>query len=157
MRRFSIGDCGRRIPGWEILHGEGGLSNMNSEELKKRTKLFALRVVKLVDVLPKKLSSDVMARQLLRAATSVAANNRAACRARSKAEFIAKLGIVEEEADECRFWLEMLIETGLMAESKLSSLLLEANELTAIVVTSIKTARHRGTNPLSALRPPQSP
>lgn len=130
---------------------------MNSEELKKRTKLFALRVVKLVDVLPKKLSSDVMARQLLRAATSVAANYRAACRARSKAEFIAKLGIVEEEADECRFWLEMLIETGVMAESKLSSLLLEANELTAIVVTSIKTARHRGTNPPSALRNPPSP
>ncbi len=128
---------------------------MDPTELKARTKDFALRVMKLVDALPKKMSSDVVGRQLLRSATSVAANYRAACRARSKAEFTAKLGIVEEEGDETVFWLELLIESGVVPEPKLRPLLMEANELTAIVVASIKTSRSRRLNPQSQIRNPQ--
>jgi len=78
---------------------------------------------------------------LLRAATSVGANYRAACRARSKAEFIAKLGIVEEESDECSYWLELLVEAGLMKQERVADLVKEADEITAIVVSSIQTAR----------------
>lgn len=114
---------------------------MLQQDLKQRTKEFALRVIKMVDSLPKWRSAEVLGRQLLRSGTSVAANYRAACRSRSSAEFIAKLGIVEEEADESGLWIELIAESGLQKPARLSELLQEANELTAITVASIKTAR----------------
>ena len=114
---------------------------MNREEIKARTKQFALRVIRLVEVLPTSYSAEAIGRQLLRAATSVGANYRAACRAHSKAEFIAKLGIVEEESDECSYWLELLVEAGLMKQERVADLMKEADEITAIVVSSIQTAR----------------
>ena len=112
-------------------------------DLKARTKTFALRIIKVVDALPNSRSANVIGNQLLRSGTSVGANYRAACRARSTAEFVAKLGIVEEEADECGYWLELLIDSGLMTRQQLSDLLKEADELVAITVASIKTARQR--------------
>ncbi len=114
---------------------------MDKEELKRRTKEFALRVVRLVKALPRTQAGQVIGNQLLRSATSVAANYRAACRARSSADFIYKMGIVEEEADESLFWLEMIVETELMPASRVQGLLQEANELTAIFVASRKTAK----------------
>ena len=116
---------------------------MNKEELQARTKRFALDVIRLVEALPKSKSADVLGRQLLRSATSVAANYRAACRGRSKAEFVAKLGIVVEEADESLFWLELIAEAGLVTSDHLQPLIQEADELTAIFVASRKTARKR--------------
>lgn len=112
---------------------------MTEIEMKRRTKAFALRVIKLVDNLPKKLSARRIGDQLLRSGRSVGANYRAACRARSRADFNSKLGIVEEEADESVFWLELLIDAELMPASSLSALLDEANQLTAIIVASRKT------------------
>lgn len=117
--------------------------NAKAEQHKQRTKEFALRVIKMVDSLPKKRSADVLGGQLLRAATSVAANYRAACRGRSPAEFIAKLGIVEEESDESTFWIEMIGDSGLMQTARLAALHRESCEITAITVASIKTARTR--------------
>ena len=111
------------------------------EEFKDRTKKFALRVVRLVESLPSGRSVDAICKQLLRAGTSVGANYRAACRARSQAEFRSKLGIVEEEADESVYWLEILIESGLLREELLKDLLKESNEILAMVVASINTAR----------------
>ena len=113
----------------------------SADEFKKRTKAFAVRVMKLVDSLPQQTSAQVIGKQLFRAASSVAANYRAACRGRSKAEFIAKLGIVEEEADECGFWIEMLIEGGFVPEAMLKPLLNEAGEITAMIVASIRTMK----------------
>lgn len=130
--------------------------NMNDTELKQRTKQFALRVVRLTDALPRRMSADVLGRQLLRSATSVAANYRSACRAKSRADFISKMGTVEEEADESGFWLEMIVDAGLQEEARVAGLLDEANALTAIAVASIRTARVRSGNPQSATRNPQS-
>ena len=113
----------------------------SNEELKNRTKKFALRIIKLVESLPNTLTAQVMGKQLLRCGTSVAANYRSACRARSKADFISKMGIVEEETDESKFWIEMLIETNLAKESLVTDLLDEAEQLTKIFVSSINTAR----------------
>ena len=110
-------------------------------DLKDRTKQFALRVVRLCEALPKGRTVDVMGRQLLRCGTSVGANYRAACRARFPAEFIAKIGIVEEECDECLFWMEMMIEAGIMSKERLDDLMGEADESLAITVSSIKTTR----------------
>lgn len=112
-------------------------------ELINRTKTFSLRVIRLVAALPKDRTGDVIGKQLLRSGTSVGANYRAACRGRSVEEFISKLGIVEEEADECIYWLELIIEANLMPESQIKPLLLETNELLAITVASRKTARNR--------------
>ncbi|MBN1363153.1 MAG: four helix bundle protein [Sedimentisphaerales bacterium] len=114
---------------------------MNSDEFKKRTKAFALRVIRLVGALPKSREAGVIGGQLLRCGTSVGANYRAACRARSAAEFIAKMGVVEEEADESAYWMELLLEAGIMKEIHISGLLTEANEILSMVVASIKTAR----------------
>ena len=111
------------------------------QKLKDRTKQFALRIVKLVDALPKTTSAIAIARQIIRSGTSVGANYRAACRGRSKAEFISKLGIVTEEADETCFWLELIIEGKLLPEEKVQPLLKEADELTAIFVSSVKTSQ----------------
>src|SRR5512137_681264 len=112
---------------------------MNENEMKQRTKTFALRVINLVDKLPNQLPARRIGDQLLRAGTSVAANYRAACRARSRADFRSKLGIVEEEADESAFWMELLIESGLVPQRRLEKLLDEANQLTAIMVASRKS------------------
>ena len=116
---------------------------MNKEVMKKRTKQFALRVIRLVESLPKGRTTEVLGRQLLRSGTSVGANYRSACRARSTADFISKMGIVEEEADESLFWMELLVESEIMKTVKLELLLIEADELLAIAVSSIKTAKSR--------------
>ncbi|PYP91323.1 MAG: four helix bundle protein [Candidatus Angelobacter sp. Gp1-AA117] len=112
-----------------------------SEELRNRTKAFALRVIRLFRALPRSSEAQVLGKQLLRCGTSVAANYRAACRARSKPEFIAKIGIVVEEADECMLWMELLIDAGIVKKEKLESLLNEARQLTAIFTASQQTAR----------------
>jgi four helix bundle protein len=112
---------------------------MTESEMKQRTKTFALRVIKLVSSLPRSLIARRLGDQLLRSGTSVAANYRAACRARSKADFVSKLGIVEEEADESAFWIELLGDACVMPVKRLASLLDEANQLTAIIVASRKT------------------
>ncbi len=116
---------------------------MDKEAMKKRTKQFALRVIRLVESLPKGQNADVLGRQLLRSGTSVGANYRSACRARSTADFISKMGIVEEEADESLFWMELLVESEILQIGKLESLMNEADELLAITVSSIKTAKSR--------------
>ena len=114
---------------------------MERDDLRERTKQFALRIIRLYRALPSSKDAQVVGGQLLRCGTSVGANYRAACRARSRAEFIAKLGIVVEEADESLFWLELLSETGLVRKSRLEPLLAEANELTAIFAAARKTSR----------------
>ena len=113
---------------------------VRTADLKARTKQFALRVMKLVDALPVTIQGRATAKQIIRSATSVAANYRAACRARSRAEFIAKVGVVEEEADETCFWLELIIDSGLLTGAKVRPLLSEAGELVAIVAASRKSA-----------------
>ena len=100
----------------------------NEPDLKRRTKAFALRILKLVDALPKTTAGRALASQIVRSGTSVAANYRAACRARSTADFIAKMGIVEEESDETLFWLELLEESELVSATKLAPIKQEANE-----------------------------
>ena len=110
-------------------------------ELKERTKQFAIRIVRLCRALPRSRESDVIARQVLRSGTSVGANYRAVCRARSKAEFISKMGIVIEEADETHFWLELLIATEILPTTKMAPLLDEADQLTAIFVAARETAK----------------
>jgi four helix bundle protein len=115
----------------------------SAEEFKKRTKQFALRIIRLADSLPNSSAGRHIGGQLLRSGTSVGSNYRAACRARSRAEFCSKLGIVEEEADESIYWMELLIESELVNESRLSNLLEEANEILAMVIASINTARKR--------------
>ena len=115
---------------------------MDEDELKKRTKRFGLRIMKLVAALPNTPQGRTVGGQLVRAGTSVGANYRAACRARSRAEFTARLGVVEEEADESGYWLEMIIEGRLMKANLVTSLLSEANELVAIM-TSSRITIHR--------------
>ena len=111
------------------------------EILKNRTKQFAIRIVKLFRALPKNEEARIIGKQVLRSGTSVAANYRAVCRARSTAEFIAKIGIVVEEADETVFWLELLVETEIVSQIQMESLLTEANELLAIFAASQITAK----------------
>ncbi len=117
------------------------MSEMTPAELKQRTMDYALRCVKLAGALPKGSVGDPIARQLVRSATSVAANYRASCRARSRADFVSKMGIVEEEADESLFWIEFGVKAGLTRSSRVTGLLNEGNEIVAIVATSRKTAR----------------
>jgi four helix bundle protein len=116
---------------------------MTEDELKRRTKEFALRIVKLVQSLPNNLVARHFGGQLLRSGTSVAANYRAACRSRSTADFIAKMGIVEEEGDESGFWIEMLVDTHNVKLERVTDLLDETNQLVAIFVSSINTARRK--------------
>src|SRR5207302_1611208 len=124
----------------------------NEPDLKRRTNAFALRILKLVDAMPKTTAGRALASQIVRSGTSVAANYRAACRARSTADFIAKMGIVEEESDETLFWLELLEESEVVSATAIKQ---EANQLIAITIASIKTARrNRSSN--SALRTPNS-
>ena len=131
---------------------------MGNENLKLRTRKFALNVVQLVESLPNGRTSEVLGRQLLRSGTSVGANYRAACRAKSPADFIAKMGIVEEEADESIFWMEMLVDAKKLPAEKAAPLLKEANELLSITIASIRTARghSRSASSNSALRTPHS-
>ncbi|MBA3274133.1 MAG: four helix bundle protein [Chthoniobacterales bacterium] len=113
---------------------------MDEHEMKERTKRFALRILKLADALPKSRSGNAIANQVVRSGTSVAANYRALCRAKSRADFVNKASIVEEEADESCFWLELMIESDLLPAPRIQPLLTEANELTAMLVATRKTA-----------------
>ena len=118
-------------------------ARMDASELQERTKAFALRVVKLAASLPQGRIGDVFARQLVRSGTSAAANYRAACLARSRAEFVSKMGIVQEEADETLFWIEMVADAGLVKKTRVEKLALEAREILAIIIASRKTAKSR--------------
>ena len=128
---------------------------MTQEEMKMRTKQYALRVIRLVQSLPKNLVAEVLGKQLLRSGTSVGANYRAACRAKSTADFINKLSIVEEEADESIFWMELLIEGKIIKENLLENLMDEGNQILSIVVSSIKTSKEKR-NPQSQIPNPKS-
>lgn len=117
---------------------------MTPDEFKQRTKQFALRAIKLVEALPKSRAGDAIGSQLVRSGTSVGSNHRASCRARSRAEFIAKIGVVEEEADESAFWMERIVDSGLLPEAKVAALKKEAGELTAVMAASrISASRNR--------------
>lgn len=129
---------------------------MNNQDLKSRTKTFSLRVIRIIDQLPRTPAAAVLGRQLLRSATSVAANYRSACRAKSRADFVSKMGTVEEEADESALWLELIAESRLIEATRIEGLHNEASELTAIAVASIRTARAGAANPQSATRNPHS-
>lgn len=124
---------------WDTINAKA--NNMGNENLKLRTKQFALRVITLVESLPHDLTSGILGRQLLRSGTSVGANYRAACRSKSTADFISKMGTVEEEADESGYWMELLVDSGKIKSAQISKLAQEADELTAIAVSSINTAR----------------
>jgi len=114
---------------------------MTADEMKARTKAFDLRVIHLVESLPNTRTGNTIGNQLLRCGTSVGANYRASCRARSNADFIAKMGIVEEETDESIYWIEMLVDAELVKAKRVESLLDEANQILSMVVSSINTAR----------------
>ena len=117
---------------------------MAHQDLKDRTKLFAIKVVRLIRILPKNMEGLVIGKQLLRSGTSVAANYRAVCRARSRADFISKMGIVIEEADESCFWLELIVEIPLLNKEQVKDLLQEANEIVSIMVASNNSAVKNG-------------
>ncbi len=113
------------------------------EQIKKRTKLIGIEIIKLIDELPNKPSAWIIAKQIVRSSTSVGANYRAACRAKSDPDFNNKLKIVEEEADETQYWLDVLEESGLIDSARIVNVKKEVNEITAIVVASIKTMRQK--------------
>ena len=117
------------------------IGGMNQRDLQERTKRFALQIIKFWEALPKDDTCKTLGRQLLRSGTSVAANYRAVCRAKSKMDFISKFGTVLEEADESAFWLELLIDAKKVTKQTAEPLLREARELTAIAISSINTAR----------------
>jgi four helix bundle protein len=123
---------------------------MTRDEMKARTKDYAKRVVKLCEALPNKWVARTLGTQLLRSGTSVGANYRAVCRAKSTADFLNKLRIVEEECDESLFWMELLVENNLVKSARLNSLMQEGNELLSIVVASAKTARTSNEPPAPA-------
>jgi len=114
---------------------------MDKKEFQNRTKRFALDLIRLINKIPNTLEGRIIGGQLVRAATSVGANYRSACRARSRVEFSARLGIVEEEADECAYWLELIIECGLIEDQWVNPLLTEANEIVAMIVASRKSLK----------------
>ena len=125
---------------------------MTEQEFKDRTKQIALRVIRLVESLPNTHSAQIIGKQLLRSATSAGANYRAACRGKSTADILHKLAIVEEEADESLYWLELLIESEIVPEKKLSVLMSDINEIVAMTVSSIKTLRSKNMdNPKSKI------
>ena len=119
---------------------------MNKAELLTRTKSFALRALKLVDHLPRTTSGRAIGNQIIRSATSIGANYRAACRSRSRAEFAAKLGVVAEEADETVYWLQLIADGKLLPEQKVAALLKEADELTAIFTAGRRTSSRNQTS-----------
>jgi len=114
---------------------------MDEKKFKDKTKKLGLRVIRLVDALPKSKVANTISNQLLRSATSIGANYRAACRGKSTADVLAKLAIVEEEADETLYWMELLIEADIISQEELKSLMAETNEILAMTVASIKTLR----------------
>jgi four helix bundle protein len=116
---------------------------MNAEDFKKRTRRFAIRIIQFVEFMPRSEVGDVLYRQLIRAGTSVGANYRSACRARSRAEFIARMVVVEEECDESIYWMELLIGAGRVKPGMIAGLLKESNEILSLVVASLKTPRSR--------------
>jgi four helix bundle protein len=117
-------------------------SSVNAESLKERTKQFAIHAIRLCRALPKSSESTIISRQLMRSATSVGANYRAVCRARSTADFVSKLGIVLEETDESLFWIDLLVDAGITNTDNVRILRGEANELVAIFVASLRTAKY---------------
>ena len=126
---------------------------MDEREFKERTRKLALRVIKLVEALPKTKTADVVGKQILRSGTSVGANYRAACRGKSVADVLHKLAIVEEEADESIYWLELIEGAKLMPEKRLTELKKEFNEIVAMTVASIKTLRSKSIqNPKSKIQ-----
>lgn len=116
---------------------------MTKEEMKARTKKFALRVIKAVQALPNDRVANIFGSQLLRSGTLVGANYWAACRAKSTADFVNKLKIVEEEGDESLFWMELLVESGLVSQRKLGELMKEGDQIVSIIVAALKTTRQR--------------
>jgi four helix bundle protein len=120
------------------------------EDLNNRTKAYTKRVMRLVDSLPQGRTAEALSKQLLHSATSIGAHYRSACRANSTDDFIAKMGIVEAGANDCLYWMELLVESGLVAEQKLTSLMEEGNALIAITIASINTARQRTASPQPA-------
>ncbi|MCU1268669.1 MAG: hypothetical protein JWM21_4987 [Acidobacteria bacterium] len=114
---------------------------MNPDVMKARTRAFALRIIRLAESLPNTPTANVIRNQMLRSGPSVGANYRAACRAKSKPDFVAKMGIVEEEADETMYWIELLIDAEIVMRTRVTNLLEEADEILSITVSSIKTAR----------------
>lgn len=114
---------------------------MNPEEMKARTRAFALRIIRLAESLPNTPTANVIRNQMLRCGPSVGANHRAACRAKSRPDFISKMGTVEEEADETMYWIELLIDAGLVERDRVLDLLDEANQILSMTVSSICTAR----------------
>ena len=127
---------------------------MQKEDFARRTMHFLLRTIRLVESLPNSQTARVIGNQLLRAGTAVGANYRSALRGKSRADFVAKMGIVEEECDEALYWMQMLVDAGIVT-SRLSELMSEANEIIAIVVSSIRTARARKDPPKSGFRNPK--
>ena len=126
---------------------------MTATEMKRRTKQFALQVVKFVQALPRDRIAQTLGSQLLRSGTSVGANYRAAQRARSHAEYLSKMGIVEEEVDESSYWLELLVEAGIVPASRVESLVGEADEIVRIVVAAIKSAKQHDQRRVAPKRP----
>jgi len=125
---------------------------MTEQEFKDRTKQIAIRVIRLVESLPNSGAAHIIGKQLLRSATSVGANYRAVCRGKSTADVLHKLAIVEEEADESLYWLELLVESNIVSENKLTLLMSDINEIIAMTVSSIKTLREKNsTNPKSKI------
>ena len=116
---------------------------MNPEELKIGTRAFALRVIRLAESLPDSPTARVIRNQILRCGSSVGANYRAACRAKSKPDFVSKMGTVEEEADETIYWMELLVDTGIVNRRRAADLMSEADQILSIVIASIKTAKRR--------------
>lgn len=125
---------------------------MTSDELKQRTKTFALRVIRLVENLPNNMTGKVLGNQLIRSATSVGANYRAACRSRSKQEFVSRIKVVEEESDESLFWLELIMEKNIFKLEKINGLIKEEDELTAIFTSTNKTAKVNFLNQRSKIK-----
>ncbi|HZP61000.1 MAG TPA: four helix bundle protein [Opitutaceae bacterium] len=131
---------------------------MTESEMKQRTKTFALRILYLAQALPHTVEADVIKRQIVRSGTAVASAYRAVCRAKSGPDFAYKLSVVEEEADETALWLELIVEDGMLSAEKVVRLLTEANEITAMMVSSQKTNRalRAADNPKSKIQIPNS-
>lgn len=145
--RILHGGLGRFRAGVETHFAEARISLvifMNEQELKERTKRFGLRVIRLVEAMPRTTTAKVLGRQLVRSRTSVGANYRSACRGGSKAEFSSKIGICAEEADETVYWLEMISEAEILKKELLENPLREANELAAIFIASSRAAQGKG-------------
>ncbi len=130
---------------------------MDERQFRNRAHQIALRIIRLVAALPRGNTTDVIGRQLLRSGTSIGANYRAACRAKSTADMLAKLGIVEEEADESLYWIELLVDAEIIQQERVNDLLCEIHEAPAMTVASIKTLRLRSANPKSKILNPKSP